>query len=186
MACDRVVGGARHDRAGDRRRADERAGLARVHGAQPVGVERDPLAGRLAGGLQIDRLAADHAGGARGVAPITSMTRSLRAASAGSRGRRLAREQRERLGVQAVAGENRHAVAVDDVQRRPAAPQRVVVHRGQVVVDERVGVNQLDRARGGQRAPCAAAPASRRRRATASAAASVRIGRRRLPPANTL
>ena len=64
--------------------------------------------------------------------------------------RRLAREQRERLGVQAVARQDRDALAVDDVQRRPAAAQRVVVHRRQVVVDQRVGVNQLDGAGGGQ------------------------------------
>ena len=56
----------------------------------------------------------------------------------------LAREQRERFGLQAVAGQNRDAVAVHDVQRRPAAPQRVVVHRRQIVVNERIGVNQLD------------------------------------------
>ena len=53
----------------------------------------------------------------------------------------LAREQGERLGQQAVARQNRHAFAVNDVRRGPAAPQRVVVHRGQIVVDERVGMD---------------------------------------------
>ena len=90
-------------------------------------------------------------------APAASPTIRIDAAAcartiAGSSRCRLAREQRERLGLQAVAGEDRDAVAVDDVQRRPAAPQRVVVHRRQVVVDERVGVDELERARGGQRA----------------------------------
>ena len=33
--------------------------------AKAVGVERDGVARRLAGGLQIDRLSADHAAGAR-------------------------------------------------------------------------------------------------------------------------
>ena len=52
----------------------------------------------------------------------------------------------------------------DDVQRRPSAAQRVVVHRRQIVVDQRVGVDQLDRARGRQRerrrrAPCRVRPA---------------------------
>ena len=61
--------------------------------------------------------------------------------------RRLAREERKRLGLEAVAGQDRDAVAVDDVQRRPSAAQRVVVHRRQVVVNQRVGVNQLDGAR---------------------------------------
>ena len=74
--------------------------------------------------------------------------RRRRATSVGSG---LAGEQRERFGLQTVAGQNGDAVAVHDVQRRPAAPQRVVVHGRQVVVDERVGVNQLDRAGGRQR-----------------------------------
>ena len=60
---------------------------------------------------------------------------------------RLAREQRERVGQQRVAGENRHAFAVNDVRRGPAAPQRVVVHRGEVVVDERIRVNHFERTR---------------------------------------
>ena len=117
---------------------------------------------------------------------MTSTTRSFRRAMPRSSACRFAREQRERLGLQAVAGENRDAVAVDDVQRRPAAAERVVVHRRQIVVDERVRVNQLDGARGGQREVDAAAVACARRAATASAAASVRTGRSRLPPAKTL
>ena len=107
---------------------------------------------RLPGRLQIDRLSADHAAGARGFADDRGCTRSLpRARSPDRPSRGSAREQRERLGVQAVARQDRDAVAVDDVQRRPSAAQRVVVHRGQVVVDERVGVDQLDGAGGGQR-----------------------------------
>ena len=82
---------------------------------------------------------------------IACIARSFRAATTGSSRGRLAREQRERFGLQPVAGEDRDAVAVDDVQRRPAATQRVVVHRRQVVVDQRVGVNQLDGARRRQR-----------------------------------
>src|SRR6476661_7197681 len=46
----------------------------------------------------------------------------------------LARQQRKRLGMQAIAGEDGDAVAVDDVERWPAAAQRVVVHRGEIVV----------------------------------------------------
>ena len=65
------------------------------------------------------------------------------------------REQRERLGQQSVARENRHAVAVNDVRRRPPAAQRVIVHRRKIVVDERVGVDQLDGAGAGQREPTA-------------------------------
>ncbi len=80
----------------------------------------------------------------------------------------LAREQRERLRLQAVARQDRDAVAVDDVQRRPSAAERVVVHGGQVVVDERVGVDELDGARRRKRAASTGVPA----RLTASAAAS--------------
>ena len=145
-----------------------------MHALQAVGVERERVAGRLAGGLQIDRLSADHADACRRRAPSTSTTSSLRCVIAASAVDRLAREQRERLGLQAVAGENRDAVAVDDVQRRPAAAQRVVVHRRQVVVDQRVGVNQFDRAGGRQRERRTPRPAaSLSARATASAAASV-------------
>ena len=98
----------------------------------------------------------------------------------------LARQQREGLGLQAVTRQDRHAVADDHVQRRPTAAQRVVVHRRQVVVDERIGVNQLERAGGGQGLERAVARSAPRAAATASAAASTRIGRRRLPPAITL
>ena len=52
------------------------------------------------------------------------------------------------LREQPVAGEDRDVLAERDMARRPAAPQVVVVHRGQVVVDERVGVDELDRRRG--------------------------------------
>ena len=75
----------------------------------------------------------------------------LARASAGSSPRGLARHQRERLRQQAVAGQDRHAFAEDHVAGRPSAAQRVVVHRGQVVVDQRVGVNELERAGGRQR-----------------------------------
>ena len=58
----------------------------------------------------------------------------------------LAREQAERLGLQAVAGENCHALAVNHVRRWPPAAQVIVIHRREVVVDQRVGVNHLERA----------------------------------------
>ena len=60
----------------------------------------------------------------------------------------LSSEQPKRFRLQSVAGENRHALAMHHVRRRPSAPQVIVVHRRQIVVDQRVGVNHLDRARG--------------------------------------
>ena len=53
----------------------------------------------------------------------------------------------KRLGQQSVARQDGDAFAGDDVQRRAASSHGVVVHRGQVVVDERVGMNQFDGAR---------------------------------------
>ena len=121
---------------------------------------------------------------------------SLRARDLGIVRHRLAREQREGLGQQAVADQDGHAVAEDDVRGRPAAPHRVVVHGRQVVVDERVGVDQLDGAGGRQgervRACCrrlvdalqrprgsaADAAACRRRRRCSAAPSSSDLGTR--------
>ena len=97
---------------------------------------------RPAGDVEV--LAADHARDAR------------RGGQLGDRGQEagrvagLAREDvPERLGVEPVAGQDRDVLAVDLVVRRAAAAQVVVVHRREVVVDERVGVDELDR--GGER-----------------------------------
>src|SRR4029077_607961 len=51
----------------------------------------------------------------------------------------------ERLRVQRIAGQDRDVLPELDVAGRPAATQLVVVHRRQVVVNQRVGVDQLDR-----------------------------------------
>ena len=115
--------------------------------------------------------------------PTTRRARSLRPtrSNIGDVVRRVARQQREGFRVQAIAGEDGDAFAVDDVQRRPASPQRVVVHRRQVVVDERVGVNQLDGARGGEREIQRCVRDSRRR--DACLPRDGRSGERRAPAA---
>ena len=145
---------------------------------------------RLSGRLQVDGLSAHHAVRAGRVGHDHDGCAACGAATAASRDVGLSRQQVKRRGLQAVAGENRDAVAVHDVQRRTAAPQRVVVHRRQVVVNERVGVNELDGAGRRQRGIPGVGQRVRRRvrtlRATASAAASVSTGRSRLPPAKTL
>ena len=51
----------------------------------------------------------------------------------------------ERLRVEPVAGEDRHILPVGDVTGRAPAAHVVVIHRRQVVVDQRVGVDQLER-----------------------------------------
>ena len=83
-----------------------------------------------------------------------------------------------RLGEQAVAGEDRHVLAEHHVRGRAAPAQVVVVHRRQVVVDQRVGVDQLDRGRRGQHVDSGSAPSER-------AVASASTGRIRLPPASS-
>ena len=79
------------------------------------------------------------------------MTRSVRAAAPGSSRGDAARQHREGFCQQRVAAEDRHALAVHDVQGGQPAAEHVVVHRGQVIVHERVGVNQLEGAREGHR-----------------------------------
>ena len=51
----------------------------------------------------------------------------------------------QRLREQSVAREDRHVLAERDVAGRLAAAELVVVHRREVVVDQRVGVDHLDR-----------------------------------------
>ena len=91
---------------------------------------------------EVDRLPAGHAARARR-RPRASRTR------APASGIALRAEHGERQRLQRVAGEQRRRLAERDVAGRLAAAQRVVVHARQVVVDERIGVDQLDR--GGRR-----------------------------------
>ena len=65
--------------------------------------------------------------------------------------RLVAEHQPHRFRVQRVAGQDRDALAVTHMTGGPTPPQRVVVHRRQVVVDQRVRVDHLHRARGWQR-----------------------------------
>ena len=57
-------------------------------------------------------------------------------------------EQIERIGVQRIAHEHRQIFAVFDMQCRVRAAQRGVVHAGQIVMNERIGVQALERERG--------------------------------------
>ena len=86
--------------------------------------------------------------------PPTMPSTPVAAASSATRGehaRRLAllrgQQEPERLGVERVAGEDRDVLAELTWQVGPPAAQVVVVHRREVVVDQRVGVDQLDRRR---------------------------------------
>jgi hypothetical protein len=57
-------------------------------------------------------------------------------------------KQLERKRLQRIADEQRGRFVIFDVHGRLAAPQDVVVHARQVVVDERVGMDHLDCASG--------------------------------------
>ena len=110
-------------------------------------VGQGTLVERLADARQVDRLAARHAGTAGGA--------RQQAAQACLQGRGdaavVGRQDLERERLHGVAREHRLGDAEADVDGRLAAPQDVVVHARQVVVDERIGVDQLDRAGGTER-----------------------------------
>jgi hypothetical protein len=90
---------------------------------------------------------------------------------------RQAADDFERQRQQRVACQDGRGLAELLVAGGPAAAQVVVVERRQVVVNERVGMDELERARQVQQAggapPTAAAPSRQR------------IGRMRLPPPST-
>ena len=63
--------------------------------------------------------------------------------------------------LQRVAGEDGGRLVEGAVGGRPAAPQVVVVHRRQIVVDQRIGVQALDRGAGAEAARASARPSAR-------------------------
>ena len=140
---------------------DQPPGLQRVQRAQPLGVRRRPPATST-------------------YWPPTMPSTPVAAVSSRERGEhpgRLARllaEEPDRLGEEAVAGEDRDVLAELDVRGRLAAAQLVVVHRRQVVVDQRVGVDQLDRRGGRQEALGLGAERARRGQARAPGGSACR------------
>ena len=91
----------------------------------------------------------------------------------------VGRQHLEGQRLHRVAGEHRLGLAELDVHRRLAAAQHVVVHARHVVVDQRIGVDQLDRAGGAQRGVAHRRGPPRRRRAPAADAAACRRRARR-------
>ena len=85
----------------------------------------------------------------------------------------------ERDGEQRVARQDGNAVTENFVAGRAAAPEIVVVHARQIVVNERIGVDALHCA-GQRRMRHAFFPLQ------PSADSETKIGRNRLPPANKL
>src|SRR5947209_2380113 len=68
----------------------------------------------------------------------------------------------ECIGEQSVAGEDRRRLVEGTVRRRTAAAEIVVIHGGEIVVDERIAVDHLERRAGTQRALVLRAEESRR------------------------
>ena len=97
----------------------------------------------------------------------------------------VARAPRRRSASSASPASTADGLAVGDVHGRAAAALVVVVHARQVVVDERVGVDQLDggrerAARARARRPTASPPAKRERRAQPLAAREEQVAHRRV------
>ena len=153
-------------RAGDGGRAEERAGLAAMNALEQL--EADLLLGRQ----QVGGLAADQPVRADGIGEERRQTRRERRVV-------VARERAVGEVEQAERREDRDRLAERQVIRRPAAPERRIVHRREIVEDERRGVDELHRG-GGRRAP-----ASRCRR-TVRAESSVSTGRTRFDGANSV
>ena len=125
------------DRAGLAGKRDERAGLEALQPRDRADIEIRAMLGE-----EIDHLAADHA---------------LPARRLGQRRHQLATHRRIAMGVglnqdlerhrqQPVARQHRGRVVECLVAGRAAAAQIAVVHRRQIVVDERIGMDQFDRA----------------------------------------
>ena len=90
-------------------------------------------------------------------------------------GQHLKRQREQR-----IARQNRHGVAEDFVAGELAAAVIVVIERRQIVVDQRISVDQFERAGGRE------VRGARLLARTARAASRHRMGRMRLPPANRL
>ena len=125
----------------------------------------------LAGGIDVQRLAAAHAGGTGRVG------QGLQAGHAQRGRQRRIGQQAKGTGLQGVTGEDGGSFVEGDVGGRLAAAQGIVVHRRQVVMHQRIGVDELDGHRG--RVQCSSCAPNRWPLAYTSS------GRMRLPPPST-
>ena len=136
-----AAAGAGQARAHAERGADERGRLVQVDVVEHLGADR------LALRLDVDHLPAHHAVGAGGVGDLGHHVAEH--ARRPSPRPPLSATRRKASVSSAVAGQDGHGLAEHLVAGGAAAAVVVVVHRGQVVVDQRVGVDQLERAGGG-------------------------------------
>ena len=117
--------------------AYQRAGFAAVHGLQLRQCERAP------GRRHVAHLSAYHP------RPSGGSGKGLDLCQLNRRRERAARQQGEGEGVQRVAGEDSGRFVIGAVRAGASPAQVVIVHRGQIVVDERVGVDGFHCAGGG-------------------------------------
>jgi len=125
------------------RGTDERGRLARVDVVECLGADR------LALGLDVHHLPADHAVGAGRLGDLCHhVGDDPRVGGAVD----VAGDEPEGVRQERVAGQDGDGFAEDLVIGESPATIVVVVHRGKIVVDQRVGVDELERARRGQHA----------------------------------
>ena len=105
-------------------------------------VHRQRLVAAL--GLEVECLAARHAAQPRSQRQMTHELAAQRRIVMGGR----VGENIERIGEQAVAGEDRGRLVIGLVDRGTSAPQIVVVHRRQVIVHQRIAMDHLQRTGG--------------------------------------
>jgi hypothetical protein len=65
-----------------------------------------------------------------------------------ARGRALAGQQEKGLGEERIAGEDGQSFAVNDMAGGTSAPQVIIIHAGQIVVNEGIGVDEFEGAGG--------------------------------------
>ena len=136
-----VLAGA-HDRARNRRCTNESPRLAQMHGLESRGIQDERVSGYLPSRLKVDRLSADHPG-CSGCFSNPGNRPEFSPREHSARVDRFTRHQLERCSLQRIPREDREAVVVQHVKRWPAAAEAVIVHGRQIVVNQRVGVDEL-------------------------------------------
>ena len=129
------LAGSAEDRARLAGEGEQRAGLEALQLEHLVEAEGPAL------GLEVDHLAAAHPERAGGDGELSHQAAAHRSLGVG----RGVGQQLEGQALQGVADQDRGRLVEPAVARRPAAPGQRVVHRRQVVVDQGIAVDQLDR-----------------------------------------
>ena len=163
--------------AADDAGGDEGAGFGAVDLLDELG------GGLVVFGLDVDDLAADHAGRDAGGGSYAGADGEGEVVEDGDDGGGWGGEIGDDLEgevLEGVAGEDGDGFSEGYVAGGLAAAEVVVVEGGEVVVDEGVGVGHFD---GGAEVGCACGDSGRVPGATMRAASMQRMGRRRLPPA---